>query len=297
MAQLSARVARARSLLGEYATVLQQFTSSSSGFRVVHTYNPSQRGPKTLYILDSSFNPPSIAHLSLATAALSQRRSIDEEPFRLLLLFSTHNADKAAAPASYEHRLTMMTLFAVDLWAALHNSSTELSIQAVENYLSIDVGITNAPYYTDKTAAIEAASVPMYQSRPRHIHLLGYDTFERFLASKYYQNFDPPLSALAAYFNAGHKLRVTRRPDGGSETQGEVDMWARLRSGDLEAEGGAKLWADQITMVEPEPEAQGVSSTKVRRAARENDWGTVSRLCTPGVASWVKEMNVYKNEQ
>jgi nicotinamide-nucleotide adenylyltransferase len=36
-----------------------------------------------------------------------------------------------------------------------------------------------------------------------------------------------------------------------------------------------------------------VSSTRVRNAANEGKWDTVSDLCTEGVAAWIKDQALY----
>lgn len=115
-------------LQASLSTALKSFQNSSSKFRVLKTINPStlrlqdpsklaqKDAPKTLIILDSSFNPPSTAHLNLARSFLENNTiSRHDGPHRLLLLFSTSNADKAPSPASFDQRLSMMTVFARDL--------------------------------------------------------------------------------------------------------------------------------------------------------------------------------------
>ncbi|ORX94666.1 hypothetical protein BCR34DRAFT_219743 [Clohesyomyces aquaticus] len=253
MADMASRIASLRSLLPELESTLNSFASSSSRFRIVRTVNPSNSQPKTLYILDSSFNPPSIAHLALATCAITRPAHADAQPHRLLLLFSTHNADKAPSAASFVQRLALMTIFAEDLSRSLvHNtdssapartgSETDLNSQA---NIPIDIGLTKEPYYTDKSVAIASTSPPAYPSHPAHVHLTGYDTLIRFCNPKYYPNTSPPLSALAPFFEAGHRLRVTQRPederDKSSSEFGSVQeqraFLERLRDGQLEDRG------------------------------------------------------------
>ncbi|KAB8621928.1 hypothetical protein FH972_026037 [Carpinus fangiana] len=274
---------------------IDEFLSSSTGFRVVHSVSPNQPSaasgrPRTLFILDSSFNPPSIAHLSLVTSALRAAASAQKQrypgPHRLLLLFSVHNADKSPAPATFEQRLAMMMLFAEDIVTRM---------QAARNKLpeaDIDVGLTTKPYYNDKSTAIEMDGV--YEGTPEHVHLVGYDTFVRIFEPKYYAMHSPPLSALASYFNR-HGLRVTLRPEekwGGNEEQAK--FWEKLRDGDMEGDGGKSEWADKIEVVESDAEGVGVSSTQVREAAEHAQWDKVRRMCTESVGPWVHEMKPYE---
>jgi nicotinamide-nucleotide adenylyltransferase len=301
-----------KSLPVHLSTALKDFQSSSSTFRLLQTIHPhnltpqpatpptneeTQTQPKTLLILDSSFNPPSIAHQNLATTALhktSTSISSTPGPHRLLLLFSTMNADKAPSAAPFDQRLTLMTIFAVDLLKSLqtHPQSQDYTIPA------IDIGITTAPYYSDKSLAITDSpeGQSWYPSKPQHIHLLGFDTLTRFFAPKYYQSFSPPLSALAPYFEAGHGLRATLRPDDAYGSEAEQRAFVQnLADGGLEAEGGKKEWAQRVELVGATPKA-GVSSTVIRKAAKAGEWDVVGELCTEGVAGWVREEGLYEDD-
>ncbi|PNS13989.1 hypothetical protein CAC42_6502 [Sphaceloma murrayae] len=279
-----------RALLSELSTALKSFQSSSCKFRIVRTIPPSapSASPHTLLILDSSFNPPSRAHLHLAASALAKSSLASHpSPHRLLLLFSTHNADKAPSAASFDQRLALMILFAQDLHSHLSSSPDH-------DAPHIDIGLTAAPYYTDKSTAIATDGARDYPDSPRHIHLMGFDTITRFLAAKYYPSFSPPLSALEPYFGAGHGLRVTLRPSEEFGTVEEQRAWiARLAEGELEDEGGRREWGRSIEVVEA-GEGVGVSSTKVRRAAKEGEWEEVQRLCTLRVAGAVREGGFYE---
>ncbi|KAF4551824.1 Hypothetical protein D9617_12g037140 [Elsinoe fawcettii] len=283
-----------RTLLPELSAALKSFQSSTSKFRVVRSVacsSPnSKKSPKTLLILDSSFNPPSRAHLTLAKSALHKDvLKHYEGPYRFLLLFSTNNADKAPSAASFDQRLALMTVFAQDLING---------VQGKDQYetTDVDIGLTTAPYYTDKSAAISTEGKDTYPDSPRHIHIMGFDTITRFLAAKYYKDFDPPLAALNPYFDAGHELRVTLRP---SDEYGSVEVQKayidRLGKGELEIEGGKREWAKQITTAEAS-DGVGVSSTRVRKAAKAQHWDEVSELCTQGIANAVRENAVYEGD-
>ncbi|GME32828.1 Cytidylyltransferase [Neofusicoccum parvum] len=300
MADMAARLASVRALLPELESALHTFASSPSAFRIVRTVNPaasSPQPPKTLYILDSSFNPPSIAHLALTTSAVTRPIIKDPNPHRLLLLFSTHNADKAPSPASFKHRLAMMTLFAEDLSADLAQTSSAFSSRTD---VAIDIGLTKKPYYTDKSIAITTADPNPYPSNPTHVHLIGYDTVTRLLAAKYYPGHSPPLSALAPYFDAGHKILVTLRPSDPSDsssqefgtTEQQIGFIQGLAVGSLQKEGFKPEWAGQVDFLVGQ-EGIGVSSTRIRQAAKRHNWEELETLCTPGVAASLKELRLY----
>jgi nicotinamide-nucleotide adenylyltransferase len=305
MADMASRIASIRALLPDLESALQSFTASPSKFRVVRTVNASASAsatqPRTLYILDSSFNPPSTAHLTLATSALQQHAPTEQAPYRFLLLFSTHNADKAPSPASFVQRIALMTVFAEDLSRHLKSGTPPRGGDIAD--ISIDIGLTKEPYYSDKSAAIEAAQPPFYSSRPIHVHLVGYDTLIRFCNPKYYPKYDPPLSALRPFFEAGHKLRVTQRPadpeDASSSEFGTVQeqerYLQRLRDGDEEDAGFVPAWGKQMDMA-PAEDGVGVSSTRVRNAAKDGKWDEVDELCTGGVAAWIGDQALYSED-
>lgn len=282
-----------RSILPHLESALKSFQSSSSTFRVVRSINPYSAAPpppKTLFILDSSYNPPQKAHLTLVKSALDDTNlRKHESPYRLLLLFSTHNADKAPSAASFPERLGLMTIFAEDLLK-------DLSKTAGQEIPVVDIGVTTAPYYTDKSVAISKEASDIYPDKPTHVHLLGFDTITRIFAAKYYPKFNPPFSALNPYFDNGHKLRVTLRP---SDEYGTVETQkafiAKLGNGEMESDGGKKEWAAQIETIQA-VEGAGVSSTRVRKAAKEQDWEEVQKLCTDGVARAVQDEGVYKTD-
>jgi nicotinamide-nucleotide adenylyltransferase len=65
-----------------------------------------------------------------------------------------------------------------------------------------------------------------------------------------------------------------------------------LGNGVLEKEGFKREWARQIELVVA-GEGVGVSSTRVREAAKRGDWEGVGGLCTEGVAGWVRGEALY----
>ncbi|KAH8696832.1 hypothetical protein GQ44DRAFT_753835 [Phaeosphaeriaceae sp. PMI808] len=287
---MASRITAIRQILPEIESALQSFTSSPSKFRVVRTVNGTSTQPRTLYILDSSFNPPSAAHFTLATSALHQQADSETGPVRLLLLFSTHNADKAPSPATFVQRMALMTAFAHDL--SQHADD-----------ISIDIGLTKEPYYSDKSAAIMETTPCFYSSNPIHVHLVGYDTLVRFCNPKYYPKHDPPLSALRPFFEAGHKLRVTQRPTNPNDmsssnfgtTEDQEAYIQSLRDGGQETAGFESSWARNIDLVQAK-DGVGVSSTRVRAAAQKGKWSEVGELCTKSVAAWLRDQSLYSDD-
>lgn len=213
-------------------TALQSFQSSGRPFQLIQQHAPpttttstaaAARKCRTLVVLDSSFNPPTLAHMQMATSALQdlrtqqgiaaalrggsagQRRGLPDD-VRLLLLLAVNNADKAAKPATFEERLLMMGAFAGDIqqaWrklekqTAAQEEATHTSAQAQEDEatLPVDIGLTTHPYFHDKSAAIAASPDYDFASaqtgseggpHTSQIFLAGYDTLIRIFTPKYY---------------------------------------------------------------------------------------------------------------
>lgn len=247
-------------LRGHYASLLKQFASSPKDFAVLTSIPEHTPPAKTLFVLDSSFNPPTRAHLRIATSAL--RETLDPGS-RLLLLLATQNADKPSKPASFEDRLAMMELFAHDLRSHLAASSPEGS-GSTGDLPAVDICVTKKPYFVDKATAIETSGV--YSSMLEQVHLTGYDTLIRIFNTKYY----PPehtLQPLASLFSK-HRLRVTMRPgDEWGINEDQEEFLRALARGDREAEGGSREWAKKIQLVEGrKPTEPPVSSTRAREA-------------------------------
>lgn len=287
--------------LSTLSTLLSNFKSSTSSFRVLssipQTTFPLPTPPKSLFILDSSFNPPTIAHLYLALSALrSPSTDLYPSPRRLLLLLSTQNADKAPQPASFEHRLAMMYLLASELRSALSSTEPAGPADVSESPLpGIDIGVTSQPYFHLKSSAIEGSGIygDGDGSGPTHIHIIGYDTLIRLFDTKYY----PPSHSLAvlAPFLARHRLRVHLRPGEWGERERQDEWIGRLGGGEgmLVRLGGRGEWVARMEVVEAsEGRGVGVSSSRVRKAVREGEG--VEGLVTDGIRGYIEREGLYK---
>lgn len=322
------------SLLGYFAQSLASFQDSQDAFRVVCTLpadaagaGPSTPVPPTLVrppepvrrlvILDSSFNPPTVAHMQMA---LSAAGAYEGGATRVLLLLSVRNADKGVQPASFPHRLAMMYVFAADLsWRVRRHQQTDTdtgtdptSGTAAGRGVEVDLGLSTLPYFSDKCEAIaksghysasRGTSSPMEQ-----IYLAGYDTLIRIFDPKYYaappaptdpaeDGSDPGASgsmqsALGPFFDKA-RLRITIRR--GDEWGGETAQRRHLKEladGGLAEVGGRAEWAGRVELVENSGEGV-VSSTLVRRAAREADRAALRRMLCSGVMDWVLDEKLY----
>lgn len=212
-------------------------------------------------VLDSSFNPPTLAHraLALLPAAASPTEG------RLLLL-SVRNADKTPrlGDASPMQRVEMMVRLAHEVNAA--------------------VGILDSPAFVHKAELLRAALPVGVQLT----FIQGIDTLERFLTPQYYGDGSTMAmhAALQRFFSPdGDNSRVicARRvvepvsPLGETATLEAAREWVR---------------ADRINIVDIDTEFQPLSSSKVRARvrARDNSWRQMVPNC---IAEYIEEQNLY----
>ncbi|OAA66795.1 Rossmann-like alpha/beta/alpha sandwich fold protein [Niveomyces insectorum RCEF 264] len=234
---------------------LSTFVKSTATFQVVCTVRSSSRNAaaaplaplapptrprspvRTLLVLDSSFNPPTVAHMQMAVSAIHDRRKSQERARqqgasadRLLLLLSVNNADKAPKPAAFEQRLALMLAMAKDMHRALDDATAEAgppppavastasgstspppAAVATGSDLAIDIGLTSQPYFHDKSSAIAASdfyasdavsSASGPTQTPEQVFLVGYDTLVRIFDPKYYAP-APPATVEAAGLSPG----------------------------------------------------------------------------------------------
>ena len=281
--------------LGIIRSSLKAFASSAQAIKILHTLPhapPKHSGaqpPKQLYVLDSSFNPPTLAHFRLCTSALLDDRS-KSGPKGLLLLLATQNADKAPKPAAFEHRLAMMSIFAEEM-------ANEMAAHGDGEGVLVDVGVTKKARFVDKARAIEECEIyaPCDDGggTVEQVHLTGFDTLIRLLDTKYYPP-DHTLAPLEGLFEK-HRVRVTRRTGdawGGSEAL--YEYMKKRRSVEMGDQGGRKEWAERIELVEGRKEGEEIiSSTKVREASRKSDEMALMKLVTKGVGRWILDSALY----
>lgn len=325
-----------KSLIDFFSRALSSFQSSGSKFQVICTVPaqstrhsndqlpnpiPPHTRPRALIVLDSSFNPPTIAHLRMATSALRDVTKADGASgmgtVRLLLLLAVNNADKAPKPAPFDQRLALMWAFAKDIHD--HISEQEVGQGKLEHPsdheeggLNIDVALTTQPYFHEKSAAIAQSdfySTPQSDRREdmEQVILAGYDTLIRILDPKYYgpptsaaqvitsDNTTPIQKALGPFFSRA-RLRVTLRTD--DEWGGREDQLAYLQgiaTGEgLSKIGGSKEWGRRIDVVEGRKVGDDiVSSTYARDAAKSRDWERLGKMVSPEVRAWIEGEGLY----
>ncbi|KAI1659360.1 Nucleotidylyl transferase [Daldinia decipiens] len=268
-------------------------SSLSSTAAEAPALHPPQTPPKSLLVLDSSFNPPTLAHQHMALSALlehGQPSNDSTDKSRVLLLLAINNADKAPKPAAFPQRLAMMYIFAQDLLR-----STAAETRHTHQCDGVDIAVTTEPYFHAKARAISASD--FYHAREpsatEQIFLTGFDTLIRIFNPKYYP--DGSMAVSLDPFFARSKLRVTMRADAEWGDAAAQRAYVReLREGGLERVGGRMGWAERVEMVEGRTGGEEVvSSTKVREAVLRRDWEALGRLVSEDVAGWIRGEGLY----
>ncbi|RMZ77525.1 hypothetical protein DV737_g4317, partial [Chaetothyriales sp. CBS 132003] len=229
---------------------------------------------KRLFVLDSSFNPPSKAHEWIAKSAVP---------------------GPPEQAGGFADRMIMMACLARDLLADVEAEVADID----PGGLVIDIGLTKKPYFVGKAEAIDQSGV--YGTGVEQVHLVGFDTLTRIFERKYYAELG--LEVLTPFLKR-HRLRVLTRPDdedakkGWGNGQEQAEWLDKMRRGELEELGCRKEWAERIELVDAEKEevAGGVSSTKAREAVKTGRWQDVDKLLGPTVAAWVRETGLYQEE-
>ncbi|KAH9041630.1 Nucleotidylyl transferase [Lactarius pseudohatsudake] len=209
-------------------------------------------------VLDSSFNPPTLAHraLSLHPAAASPTEA------RLLLL-SVRNADKTPRPgdASPSQRVEMMVRLACDINAA--------------------VALVDAPAFIHKAERLRT----VLPAGAQLAFIQGVDTLERFLVPRYYGDGSPEAMDAA--------LRQFFAPDGSDARVicARRAMEPHRETATLEA-AGQWVRADRVSIADIDDELQTFSSSEVRAKvlARDDSW---CHMVPNYIAQYIEEQKLY----
>ncbi|KAF7312589.1 hypothetical protein MIND_00273000 [Mycena indigotica] len=270
------------------ATLLSNVQRGLSPIELLYTPNdrwplPRKFRPHHLHlsisILDSSFNPPTKAHLALAKVPRHDPtgHAYDAKIF----LLSVRNADKSLKPtdATYIQRLEMMLLLAQETVRKGHRHP-------------IAVAVIDEPTFAGKAsklrAFLEERVVNLGIQRPELNFLMGFDTLERLFAPRYYGDSPEDPEAEAKMFKALDKFF--------SEEQDNARVVYARRGGSPNEEATLAL-ADRfiqqkrVELVELDEDVDTTSSTRVREAIRERkSWAP---LVPPSILQYLKNEKLY----
>ncbi|KDN37412.1 hypothetical protein K437DRAFT_259796 [Tilletiaria anomala UBC 951] len=316
--------ARRAALSSGLDAFLASSSSSSLGLTILYSNKPnwpfkSARGQASdegtaagketidIAVLDSSFNPPTLAHraIALGPALLVCRpgsstvagdstpiASADPKPEydAHLLLFSVRNADKGLGrrgDASQLQRLEMMELLAKEIEAFLRKKTTGQSMDAADDGSggssiagaayepAVAVGIVDPPLMFEKSTLVHKYMqdllrkvAPNTASPTIRLHWqVGMDTLERFFALRYYPSTQAFHASAERFFNKEGTTFVVASR-----------VPSSLPGKSMENESEEQLlrselvqpWVEQhkVALWQLPTEVQGCSSTDVRKLYR-----------------------------
>ncbi|KAF7376453.1 hypothetical protein MSAN_00060900 [Mycena sanguinolenta] len=245
--------------------------------------------PLQISVLDSSFNPPTLAHLALANAPRPRVGSdVGGEYDAKIYLLSVRNADKTLKPtdASYIQRLEMMLCLAQD------------SVSSRDEH-QVAIGIVDEPTFVGKASKLLAflaqrlSGLGFAPPRPELTFLLGLDTLERVLAPRYYgaSPADPDAEAkmfasLHTFFSPEHdnaRIVCARRASVSSSEAATLKIAERFVS------------EQRIALIDIGEAEQTYSSTAVRNAIGQGDDSSWKGLVSPSVREYITGSMLYTN--
>ena len=253
--------------------------------------SPHDPGPNSstvrIAVLDSSFNPPTLAHLALASSPYPsyESNSLDIQYDARLLLLSVRNADKTikAGDAKYEQRLEMMHLLAQALQSDFSTNN-------------VAVAVIDEPTFVRKSSALlrvireRLLSLQMSSPTIELTFLVGFDTLERLFAPRYY-----PDASEEAMFAALHKwLNIQAEGGEGAKVVCAYRISEHEQSKVQKALPAAEIFvqAGRISYISLPLDIVKLSSSDVRRLSSSGDdnW---RRMVPSSIAKYVMEYKLY----
>ncbi|KAJ4477408.1 Nucleotidylyl transferase [Lentinula aciculospora] len=252
-------------------------------------------------ILDSSFNPPTLAHLALLNTPRPGHDGISDDYDAKLLLLSVRNADKQLKPgdATYVQRVEMMVDFTEDLGA---NSNTA-------------VAIIDEPTFVGKSKLFRTfLKEKVHLMEVQLTFMMGFDTLERLFAPKYYESSEEKMfKALRGFFASpsssndeepgdGSRVVYARRssssyptpaPDSDSNLEEPVNSLAQTISTFFSS---SALPSSCVLMIDIGEDVWSISSSEVRdgvrkESERSHPW---REMVTERTRRYIVEHGLYK---
>ena len=279
---------------------------------------PLPRRPLTVSILDSSFNPPTLAHLALAKSLrpsyFQPHDSVQDDAVDYdarLLLLSVRNADKSlkSSDASYLQRLEMMALLANRVAGDLSNAqSDDGRVVAANEAANVAIGIIDEPTFVGKSSSLLtflrnrflsfSSTDPLATIHDIQLtFIVGYDTLERLTLPRYYPSESQMLLSLRKFLSPppggdDSRLVCARRsslPSGSPVTKDTRPQDARLQPMQEFIVSG------RVAFIDIEEEVRTSSSTAVRDAISRSGFQSKGwrRHVTTEIATYLERDKLY----
>ncbi|CAG8512734.1 11886_t:CDS:1 [Racocetra fulgida] len=296
------------------------YTSSPNWpYYLIDSTNKSRNNPTLkIAILDSSFNPPTKAHMQLLLQSVKNQTNSKPDnnfvPFdACLLLYAIKNADKTPSPsdAGPVDRLLMMESLASQINSTI--IKTEPTFNSLQN---IATGVITHPLFMDKAKAIRSYLINN-NNKPSHsidssngvdnspqvslYFILGFDTVIRLFNPQYYSNIYKELNS---FFEISKIICANRDGYGGREF--EENFFKSDIIKEIIGESG------KLIGVKLDDELAKISSTNVRKAVSDawnierqetDDYGEREEMiknilynfCPESVAEFIIQEKLYRN--
>jgi nicotinamide-nucleotide adenylyltransferase len=283
-------------------------------------FTPLVRRPLRVLVLDSSYNPPTLAHLALAnsrrpmyTQSHDTIQDNTSDYDAKLLLLSVRNADKSMKPddASYLQRLEMMAIFAKYVVrnennGPTNNDGTDVTPQEAAN---VAVAIIDEPTFIGKSSSLlaflksrftsfESTTPPSLVYDTQLTFMVGYDTLERLLLPKYYASESQMLSSLRTFMSPA--------PDGDDSRVVCAQRGSSGKDSDMAGNDVARptivqefISSQRIIFIDIGEDLRTYSSTAVREAISRPDSEAVAinwKTYVPSeIAEYIVREKLYTN--
>ncbi|KAI5954324.1 hypothetical protein KGF54_002099 [Candida jiufengensis] len=273
--------------MSRFLKPLQEFLASKKDFSILYSSNSVNpfvtSSTERVYVLDSSFNPPHLAHYALIEESLKTNHDdIPIENESLLLLLSVKNVDKVhPQPESFDKRLEMM------YYMANHISKN--------HPINVSIGVTNHAKFVDKSLSIlnylESQNITIHQGF-KLTFLIGFDTLIRIFDPKYYLP-DKLSNSLDHFMKMTDLFCLTRQNEHISIIQqsGYVKDISKGKHDEI-----PKSWSNNIFLLKNlnEDIAQ-ISSSSIRKEIKEgkSNW---KLQVLPEIEKYITENNLYKED-
>jgi nicotinamide-nucleotide adenylyltransferase len=296
------------SLQVQLETLLSRVKQGLSAVELAHI--PHNRWPYSpgnlpnsrlkLSVLDSSFNPPTRAHLALASLPphdiASTRRDFDAR----LLLLSVRNADKGlqSTDATYAQRLEMMIRLAEDVGRSSRGDTTHsnVAVAIIDEPTFVGKAHILGDFLRQRISSIQSSTAVSTEApenasicSPELTFIVGMDTLERILAPRYYPSSLQMRNCLKG-FMATSRLICSRRTIPGQSNHEEKEEEVLSLARDY-------LDMERLEVVDLEAELQTYSSSEVRRRIGDGDTLIWKTMVTSNVAEFITNRGLYLPQQ
>ncbi|KAG5420656.1 hypothetical protein I9W82_002537 [Candida metapsilosis] len=277
--------------MSRFLKPLQEFLASKADFRIVYS-TASEGSPEFINnstqrvcVLDSSFNPPHLAHYAIIEESL--KSNYDGIPIKnkvLLLLLSVQNADKYhPQPESFDQRLELIHLMADHIAANIP--------------ITVAIGLTKQAMFVNKSLSIldylDAQEKKTIKPEFKLTFLIGFDTLIRILNPKYYLP-DKLSVSLEHFMKMTDLVCLTRHSETVTINQQSVYV-KEISLG--QHEEIPSHWSKNIFLLRNmNEEVATFSSSGIRKEILSGDPSWKNQVL-PEVAKYIEENNLYKENK